>query len=603
MFRMGSGRRFAIALAIVAATSFAASAQETAATPQPAKSTASTTTYAEVANALKLKVEIPTIEAVGSNVDTKTLKAIFTGNIAAHAGEIRHLNAQRITVPLVTISYVVPVGKAQKPMPVTIHYNDIVISEVTNGIAANVTIARVDSRQRDLEFAYNGMSASAVNFGAGLAFYGLGANDSAMGWQTLYRDFQVQGGTLDAPHAECTFGRIDLSRLEARPLKTSMLEIVSMLGDLDPEEKAEPDPKTLAELFVFLGDLTRAIKTGPITFDGLKCSFDDDDTTAKLSLGGLAIGPYLADTAYPEIDADGLRIAAEDGQFSIGKIRLKSIDYAGPLAALERAAGKLDDDWFEAHARELIPAFHGLSVQGVQFDVPDPEQSAERIKGGLKDFDLSLDGYRNAIPTDISSRLDSLVLNVPENSTDPSVRELRAMGLTKLDLSYDLRAFWNEAAQTINFDTIKIDAADLGTVGLRLLLGNAVPELFDSNPSLALMAGSALTFKSVHLNVVDNGFGKLIYTRTAADEDLEPKAVRTMLSGMAQGMVLAFLNGNPAASELATAIGNLIDKSTPLAATVSANDPNGIGIDELQTLEKDPTALNDKITITLDKAP
>ena len=600
MFKVRTGLRLVIGVSFVAASSLGALAQ-----PRLSGGPASekpVEVYEKVAENFQITVDVPTINAVGANVDTDTLKALFNGDIAGHAEELRHLTAKSITVPTVTLSYTIPSAMGDEPVSVTAVYNDIVISDVNDGVAARASIASVDLTEYDIDITYGRMSASAVDIGAMLAFYGLVNADPAAGWRTLYRDMQMAGATVEGEDVNCTIGRIVSQQAEARPLKVSIFEAFDAVGASASAKDEDLDPAAAAELFSFLGDMATAIKTAPVISDGFDCAFVDHGEAVDVSATGIRVGAYEADAVYPEIEVDGIAVSADDGSASIGAIVLKPIDYSGPLAALNTAKGAIDDDWFEDHARELIPAFHGLSVADIAFDVPAPEEEDVRILGSIGAFDLSLDAYRNAIPTAVASGLDKLVIEIPEDSTEPSFAELKAMGLTNLTLGYDFSASWDEATETVTFDTVTFDADSLGSIGLSLLLGNATKDLFNSDEDIALAAGMGVTFKSLGLDVIDNGLGAFIYAKTAEEQGIQPEDVRAMLSGMSQGMILGFLGANPAAPDLATAIGGLINAGTPLSATIDAVDPAGISLDALEVLESNPTAIGDMVSVTVNES-
>jgi hypothetical protein len=595
MFGAKPGLRLFMAAGLLAATSVAVVAQDET-TAAPTEET-SVEVSASVAEALKITVDVPVVNAVGASIDTDTIKAILGGDIAGHAAEIRHLSAQSITVPTLTVTYSGPFGEDGESETMTVVYNDLVISDVTDGTAAKVSIAGAKLQEPEGSLAYQGMSVAAVNFGAMLAFYGLVDADAGAEWQTLYRNLLMEGSAFDTEGGQCTFGKIEVARVEVRPLKTSILDMIEMLEESPPGEDGELDPEAAGELIGFVAEMATAIRTSPLISDGFDCSFTDEGETVEIGVGGLTFGGYNADAVAPEMAMNALDIAAADGSVSVGKVLLKSIDYSGPLAALGKIEDPTDDAWFEEHAREFVPAFRGVTLGDLLFDVPDPETPDERVKGSMKGFDLTLEGYRNAIPTSVASSLDNLVIEIPENSADSSAQELKAMGLANIDLSYDFKAFWDEGTETVNFDKLKVDAGALGTIGLSMLLGNATEELFSSDTDLALVAGMGITLKSLGLDIVDNGLGNIIYARSAADGGIQPEDVRTMFAGMAQGMVLGFLGANPAAPDLASAVGSLISASTPLSATISAKDPKGLSIEALQLLETNPTALGDMVII------
>src|SRR5690606_36916132 len=94
---------------------------------------------ATMASASDISVDIPTIDAVGSNVDEATLRAIFSGNLVDNADALAGLTASSIAIPEITLSATTTLeGKTTEA---TVTFSDLVLSDITDGTAASVSLA------------------------------------------------------------------------------------------------------------------------------------------------------------------------------------------------------------------------------------------------------------------------------------------------------------------------------------------------------------------------------------------------------------------------------------------------------------------------------
>ena len=220
------------------------------------------------------------------------------------------------------------------------------------------------------------------------------------------------------------------------------------------------------------------------------------------------------------------------------------------------------------------------------------------MKASLASFDLTLGQYVNAIPTRISSSARHFVFDVPDRPGDAQLAMLHALGLTTLDLGYDLKLHWDEASQTLALDKAAVEGKDLGSVSVAMLLGNAVRDLFGNDMTAAAAAGQAMTIKSLNLDLVNDGFLKLIYAATAKEQNATPEAVQAMLGGTGKGMVLALFGANPQSEDLATAVESFLEGAAKaLSAEFTAKAPEGIPLSTLESAQDDPSAIANAIDI------
>src|SRR5690606_25076778 len=122
-----------------------------------------------------VSVDIPTIDALDSNVDEATLRAIFSGNLVDHADALAGLTATSITIPEITLTATTTIEGETSQTDIT--FSDIVLADIADGTAATVTLAGMSVDAGDNGTAEFGtLSASSFNIGGMLGFYGLVEN-------------------------------------------------------------------------------------------------------------------------------------------------------------------------------------------------------------------------------------------------------------------------------------------------------------------------------------------------------------------------------------------------------------------------------------------
>lgn len=596
--QIGRGAAAAIVAAVLASgVPGGALAESGQTTPRTDDSSlkAATATPAPAAQA-SFSVTVPTIQATGANVDEATLKAIFTGDIAGNADALAHLKAESIKVPEITVSYEMP---GAKPTSGQITYHDIDIENVVDGVAATMSVGGLNTKDSEVSISIGKMTANAFDVGAILGMYGLVPSESDTALHTVYKDLSIAGGKLSTPNGNCTIGDITIAEFKARPLKTPFTALIAFAGEAEAQQD-HPSPEMTAKAVGIITDIATAFETSPINFGGVDCALTDDQgKPVTFTIGKIETAGY-AGARYPEVRVSNFKVSASDGLVSLDGLTLKPIDYSGAIAALQAANGVIDDAWVEAHSRELVPVFDGLSLTGLQIDVPDSSAPGQRIKASVGSFDLSLASYFNGVPTQIASSAQHLVVDMPKDSSDDFTKQLVAMGLTRLDLSYDFSIKWDKDTNSIKLDKLGVSGANLGSIAVAAVLGNAGQELFDPNPDTAMAAGMGVTVKQVGLDVKDDGLGDILMKKAAADESTDPAAARAGISGMAQGMVMAFLGSNRDSLKLANAISKFLNGGKAISATITAKDDAGLGLTDLQALETDPTALSGKLDIQAD---
>ena len=544
------------------------------------------------------RLTVPSIETVDANLSEAAIRAIFAGDFAGTAGALADLDAAIIRIPEIRVEYELstsPGGAAQKSLLV---YRDLELADVSDGIARSASVggAEVDAGE-GVTFTFGRMSSGLLDLGSILGFYGLGGPAASQEIRPVYADFVFDGMQIKGPEFGCTIGAARVAEFSARPLQHSFQEMMVLAQQLEAQEAAGdvPPPEAVAGMIAFYVDFLTAFKSTPTEFDGLTCSGKDDEgKQVEIKSGGLTMGGFEPGT-YPEISLNDLRIDVEnDGWMELANFTWKSMDFNAAVAALKDAGAAVDPAWLTANWRKLIPAFDGLSISGFGMDIPDEDKAGERMQASIGGLDVVLADYVNGIPARIALSGTDIEIALPADAAP----ELAALGLERVDLDYDVALNWDKATQTIIVDRFAISSAEMGSVQLSGTLGGANSDLFSADVETATAAAQNLTFKDLRLEIMDEGIISVIIALAAREENQPPAAFRAVLAGLAQALPLAMLGATGDAMAVGTALRSFISGTPKLQLTITAKDPGGISLAELEALEKDPSVIAGKVAIT-----
>jgi len=553
-------------------------------------------TASSTATSSSFSVDIPTIDAIDSNLEEATLRDIFSGNIVDNADALAGLTATSITIPEIIVTGSTTIEGETNNATVT--FSDLVLSDITDGVAASVSLTGMSlDAGEDGSGEFGMLSASGLDIGGVLGMYGLVDAAGQTELRTIYTDFSFEGGSFEADDVSCTMGGMTAAEFKARPLSFSLVEMMALAESLE-EQGDDPSPELLSRALHMYAEVFTAFESAPAEFAGFDCSGTDDEgraltfSVANMSMDGMSPG------FYPAIAVDGIDITVEgDGTVQVGNITFKEMDLSGPIAVLASAPARVDEDWFIDNARGLIPAFAGFAFSDVVFDVPDPD-TGERINASIGAFDLSLGRYINGIPSDVQTTASNIVVDLPEDTSDEQIQQLIALGITSIDAGFTFDASWNEAEDTISINDISVTGADLATVKLAGTVANATEALFAVDENEALAAAMDIAISQLKLDVTEAGLSDIILASVAAEQGSDPATMRPVFAGLAQGTIVGMLAGTAEAQKVGAAINAFVSgKAKYLTIELTAKEEPGLSMTDFMAAESDPASLIGKVTI------
>lgn len=541
-------------------------------------------------------VTIPTVDAVGSNIDDAILTQILSGKIAENAENLAALDATSITVPEITVNVTSQSNGEAKDATLT--FTDLLLQDVVDGKAASISLGGVDLTADNATFAFGAMSAANLDIAGILGVYGLVDATDQTQLTTIYTDLVSEGGTLESDEVTCSFGGVTGAEFKARPLQTSFAEIMA-IGQAMEDEGDEVDPATMGRFLKMYADVLTAFETSDVNFEGLDCNgLDDEGRPMTFSVAGITMGG-MTPGVYPSIVMDGLAIEVEgDGMMSLDNFTFKPMDLSTTIATMESAPEMVDEAWLEQNARALIPAMEGLSFAGLDIDIPDPDNDDARIKAKVGEFDLSLASYLNGIPTDIDLSAAQIQAAIPSDNGDETFEQLRALGITDIDAGFRFAAAWDQATETVAIEEVSVSGVDLASVVLAGTIANATEAMFSLDMDQSMMAGMALAVRDLDLTVTDAGLSDIILAVVAAEQGADPATLRPVFAGLAQGTVISMMAGAADAAKLGDAINQFVSgNAKTLMIGIEAKTEPGLTMMDFMEAEEDPTSLLGKVNI------
>ena len=562
-----------------------------------AKEKVKTTDAAPVALEMDYSVSIPTIDAVGSNLDDALLTEILSGKIVENAEALSGLDATSIAVPEITLS--ITSQSDDDRHDATITFSDLMLEDVVDGQAGSISLTGINLKADDADFSFGAMSASNLDIAGVLGIYGLVDTSGQTELETIYTNLVSEGGTLQSEEVTCSLGGVTGAEFKARPLKTSFVEMMA-IGQAMEDQGDDVDPATMGQFLKMYADILTAFETSDVSFEGFDCSGVDEDgrpmtfAVAGMTMGGMSPG------IYPSITMEGFNVVVEgDGAFTMDNLVIKPMDLASTIATLEAAPDEVDEAWLEQNARALIPAMEGLSLEGLDIDIPDPDNDGARIQAKIGAFDISLDSYLNGIPTGLDVSASQIQAAIPQDSGDETFEQLLALGITDINAGFRLAATWDAASESIAVEEASVTGVDLATVLLAGTIANATEDLFALDMDASVAAGMAVAVQNLDLTVTDAGLSDIILAVVAAEQGADPATLRPVFAGLAQGSVIGMMAGAADAAKLGEAVNSFVaGNARTLMIGIEAKSEPGLGMMDFMQAEEDPASLLGKINIS-----
>lgn len=555
-------------------------------------------TIGTVRAALRMK----RLEVTGTPLGETEIRALLTaGSDGVEA--FSRLTAERVMIPELAIDQNI------QSFSQTVTYRDVVLKGVVNGKVAELSIGGGGGQSLLLPLKPGRGSPTyvTVDFGPvvlndvslpAVIAAALGRRTGGQPLEPLYGSLSASMLRLARPDIELSVGRIQGGPAKGHELTLPSSEVVARVPS---ETGPAPEPEETATLLERLKELVHAFEFASLTLDTVSIN---PKGLAPLSIGSVKMAD-VARSKLGELSLYRISIIEPEGTLAVRSLALRDIDLTnllggvGDIAARLRERGPtLGHDAIRfsdpiagiKFLRASLPSIGQITLSGGDFETRTPST----MKTTLETLDVKAEAWQIGIPSRLAVSLDKLNLGI--DPLDPDMQGLTAAGITNLDVSGGVMLGWDPALRTIVGD-VSAASEKLGTVRLRISMGNAGPELFDIEPLMQQVGLFSLTATGAEVGYTDTGLAAAAFNFEAKRQGKSVVALKQELIAAIQLQLPSILGNSEKARTLANGLARFV--ANPSSLSVQARAPAGIGAGDLAT----PERIVEKIDLTIGPKP
>lgn len=551
--------------------------------------------------------EAKRMEFAGAGMSRSDIESAFSSSAVQPLAErLGKLSARQITIPELKITQ-----KIGTETHTTVYRNAVFKDVVGGRIASAISDTaggEIVSPKGKAVYSAGRSTLSDIDMPALVKLFEAKAASSADPMQRIYGAFTVEN--LDMVDAEGT--AIKLSRMNgrdfmARPTKDSWAGTISLIGELSDKEK--PSASEEARILSTAAEILGAFDIAFVEATGIEAKGSPKSDVADLTARIDRIAYTSASGSQPsDARMEGMEFTRTDGTVKIGTISFTGFSFASTLDALKSLTPESLKNPDPATVRKLIPTIGTMHISGLDIDIPDTDKGSdkskgksqakpERVKATLKDFEITADQPRNAVPSNIRIGLQNLAIALPPNSKEDGIRDLLDLGYKTLDMSFLVAAAWNEAKEEIAVSELSFQGKDMGSISLTGLFGNVSKDIFSPDTALATVALVSARAKTLDITVENKGLFERFLTKTAKEEKTTPEALRTTYATAAAVAMPAMIGNSEQAKALSKAIARFVAKPGRLTINAEAKEADGLGVSDVIMLAE-PSAVLEKLNVS-----
>ena len=298
----------------------------------------------------------------------------------------------------------------------------------------------------------------------------------------------------------------------------------------------------------------------------------------------------FADRRIAEMEMSKFHLKGKQGDITLASMNIGDLTF--PLSTSTAGSGA---DGSSGEAPRAMPTFARFAVADLRLDinVAAKGETEQRVALAVNHIDYKASGLDSGrLPTKSVASVDHATYDVPAN--DPSMQTMRALGYHHLDVSSNVSVDYDPKQQTMTFDRFELGGVDMGSLKLKLDLGNVSESIVSQNPQVQKAASIAVLFNDADLVVRNDGLiDKALQYRADADGRSLDDEKKTFITFVTTQLPL-LAGGSPKLKPLEDALAAFIAK--PKTLHVSIATKNGLGVADVGLLN-DPNALLDVLDI------
>ena len=538
--------------------------------------------------------EAKRMDFAGAATSRSDIEGVFSSNAAQPLAErLGKLSARQVAIPELKI-----VQKIGNETHTTL-YRNVVFKDVVGGRIASAVAdtagGEIVSPKGKAVYSSGRSTMSDFDIPALVRVFETKATGSTDPMQKIHGAFSIEN--LDMVDPEGTvikLAHVNGRDFLARPTKDSWSGTFALIGELS--EKGKLSASEEARILSTAAELFSAFDVASVEATGVevKASAKSEVPDLTARIGRMA---YVSANGSQPADArlENMEFKRADGAVKIGTISFTGFSFASTLDALKTMTPESLKNPDPATVRKLIPTLGTMRISGLDIDIPDTGKGSdkgkgksnvkpERVKATLKDFEVTADQPRNAVPSNIRIGLQNLAIALPPNSKEEGIRDLLDLGYRTLDMSFLLAAAWNEAKEEIAVSEFSFQGKDMGSISLTGLFGNVSKDIFSHDTALATVALVSARAKTLDLVVENKGLFERFLAKTAKEENTSQEELRATYGTAAAVALPAMIGNSEQAKVLSRAIARFVAKPGRLTINAEAKQAGGLGVSDLMAV-------------------
>jgi hypothetical protein len=557
------------------------------------------------------RLDVPRLEVAGTSLAAADLRRILTAMPASGplSASLARLEAARVVIPEARLTQVSGVG-AQ-----TVIYSDIVLTGVSGGVIGDMLVGATrgavsDPQSGEVSYTVGKAEAQAIDLPQMARVMTEAADPAGEALKPLFKAFTYNDYRIRLPQdvGEVTIARVVNRDARARPGReplTTMLTRLLALPSVAPGDSANSGGDTPSrEEMATIAQAMRLIENfqyGVLDVEGVAGRIADGPQGGRFAIAQMRFSDVEGQSG---LALAGLTMDGAGAKLAIAELEARDFAFGPMFSAFAGMLEAGDMDAMASNLGKLIPKLGTIRLKG--FNVEAPEALTGRRRGGgppqllrasLTSAEIAVGAQRDGVPTAIRFAVDGLDVPLPANSTESGVRDLRAMGLTSLNLSWLADLAWREADQALDIRSLSFSGRDLLTASLTGELANVTADAFSLDTALAPIAWLGATARRATLVIENKGVFEKVIANEARKAGKSTDTFRRELgAGVAIGLP-ALLGASEGARTLTSALARFVARPGRLDVDLTARDRGGIGVADLMVNLQNPQALFDRLDV------
>ncbi len=553
-----------------------------------------------------MRVTVPRLDVVGTPLSETELRSLLDANASGNPVErLLRLQATSATIPEVIVEQTID-GSTQ-----TLTYVDVSMNDVVSGVIGRMRTASIKGVMADkgvgrVDFSIGETLGDGIDLPLLARVLTSSVPDpQQVALSPLYRSLSYRDYVVGLPDGagQLRIAKVSLRDTKARPGKQPLLasirELTAFAEKNNPANgTSSPNPAEIAmiaQAFSFLENF----EYGVMDMEGFSGTFGKPGALASMSIakmrfsdqpqqGGLAIGDI-------KVDAGATKV-------SLAEVEIRDFSFRDSIRTLVGMLERGDVDSLGTDFMKLIPKLGTIRIAGLSVETPDtsgPRRQGppEILRASLKSLELGVNGQMDGVPTAIRFGAEELATVLPPTSRDKNVRDLLALGIKDINVSWLADLAWQKDTDQLEIKALNISGKDLLSASISGQLGNVSKEAFSIDTAVAQVAWLSATAKRLTLNVRNFGGFEKIVANEARKAKKTPEALRREWGSLAAIGLPAILGDSDGAKALTAALSRFVAKPGVLEVDLRSRSASGIGLADAVAVMAEPQAIFDKIEV------